>query len=396
MIMRFILSLLFIVASFESFAYKDFNDLLSQAKKGIPEAQYNLGRSYTGIHKYADYEQALYYLREASKQGYAKATSFLKNITSIGYSGWGDIKLDPTCDYGILAPQMISVLSEYSDKNDPAACLFLAHSYFNDDDYEMAVKFYRKTLDYIGDDNFGQLGDTKFSAIEIVMDAASQLGYCYEHGLGVPKDLNMALAYFELLGGYLHTPDPQVCAIIKTILQRHQNPTLNDWVGECGGQTYDVFFPISGGSSNAIRCYTKAVILYFKLNKFDNALELIKSDDIDSTTTADNGWIFCVSPSNLWVAESYYKGLGRPKNINRAFRMFNYIANSKGPAGDTFKDNYPDAYADACYRLYECYALGLGTSKNASEAQYYFKEALRFGSSSAIYDDQRRYEITSK
>ena len=93
----------------------------------------------------------------------------------------------------------------------------------------------------------------------------------------------------------------------------------------------------------------------------------------------------------------YYKGLGYNTNYSTAFDFFNFICNvAEGPWGLELRDYYPDVYADACYRLYECYAYGRGVEKNAEKAEKYFKQALRFGCSSAIYDDQKHYEITNQ
>lgn len=97
----------------------------------------------------------------------------------------------------------------------------------------------------------------------------------------------------------------------------------------------------------------------------------------------------------LWTAEMYYKGLGVSVDYALAFKLFSKVVHEGGGLWETpTYEYYPDIYADACYRLYECYAYGRGVERNTDKAQVYFKEALRWGSTSAIYDDQKRYEVS--
>lgn len=99
----------------------------------------------------------------------------------------------------------------------------------------------------------------------------------------------------------------------------------------------------------------------------------------------------------LWSGEMYYKGLGVTQDYEKAFNYFNLIVNN--PELNDLNDilnNYSEIYADACYRLYECFTFGRGVSVDKSKSKKYFNEALRNGSSSAIYDSQKHYEIINK
>lgn len=379
---RIFIIILFSLLFSAAYAYEDFKDLKKQADNGDQHAQYILGDWYTGLHEQADYIMALKYLRLSASQGNIKAKERITELTQNGYERWGDFIPTPIYDFGIIPVSERYIFDNGIKNGDCGAALILAHSYFAEDDFKNAVKYYELCLSMLSPDKYGKIGDEEMIECHVVMDATTMLGYCYEQGLGVSKDLNIALGYYELLGGYLDTPDPEVCYSIATILKKYNNTTLNTYAGPCGGKVYDAFFP----ASFALRGISKAPAIYFKLKKFNYALEYVNG--LDSEKVAD--------PRILWIAESYYNGLGHQQDYKKAFNLFHYLTcDAKNSWDEDFKNEYPDIYADACYRLYECYAMGRGTQKNATEAQYYFQESLRYGSSSALYDDQRRYEITS-
>lgn len=232
----------------------------------------------------------------------------------------------------------------------------------------------------------------KFDFAIVMRDAFSMLGYCYENGLGVSKDLDKATAYFEFFGGYSENPEKKICEMIKTLLQKYVNPTLKEYVGECGGQFYDGLMSISGDNPYNTRPWRNIGVLYLKRNNFARAKEELI---VESPHTTSNGWISCQSPIQyLWAGEMYFKGLGVPQDYNKAFHYFDIVVNNNilTDTYDTF-NAYPEFYADACYRLYQCYSYGYGVETNKQKAQFYFKEALRNGSTSALYDSQKRYEV---
>ncbi len=109
----------------------------------------------------------------------------------------------------------------------------------------------------------------------------------------------------------------------------------------------------------------------------------------------------------LWRGEAYFSGLIGTVNYDIAFHEFSKVAmtdydDEKNTNSTTIIDThdwyedwfkfYPQHYGDACYRLYECYLDGKGTKKDSKMADMYFRTALKFGSKSAMYDDQMRYE----
>lgn len=370
--------------------YETLKEALSAANGGDAAAQYEVGKYYMGIHLESDYQNALKYLRKSAAQGYEPAQRKLKEITSAGYDGWGDFELTPYYIIGYFTGDFEQKVIEKADAGRADAALLLAHSYFIKEEYELAVKYYEKCLSQLGHEHYYLPDGEEMWEFQVVMDATSMLGYCYEHGLGVKKDLLRALAYYELLGGYADTPDNEVCREIKTLTLKYNNPVLTEITGECGGQVYDGFFP----SPPASRAFSKAPILYLKLSKTDQALGAIEANEAFEDSEWNN-----VSGSllNMWAGELYYKGIVKPQDYNKAFKIFKYIADRpKGAWGvSEFEDDYPDVYADVCYRLYECYSLGRGVEKDSNKARYYFQQALKFGSSSALYDDQRRYEIVN-
>lgn len=387
--MRKILSILFVLfVSVALFASDNLFELRNKANNGDAEAQYALGEFYTGIHMESDYILALKYLRQSANQGNSKAAQLLKKITSPGKEAWGDFVLTPFYDLGVQDSISTANLLNAIKEGGYDAAVIYANSLFDEGKYTEAVKYYEITLKNLNRDiHPGYIGGEEMFEMNIVFDAVTMLGYCYEHGLGVPKDLYTALAYYEIFGGYGETNDPQICNLIKTILDKYDNAVLSEYAGECGGQMYDALAPSTEGA----RAWSKCASLYLILGKYSNAFSLILSNE---RTEPDKHWnVSGGTIINLWAGESYYKGIGRSQDLNKAFKIFEYIVNSENTIGTDISDDYPDVYADACYRLYECYAFGRGTSPDANKAKKYYQEALRYGSSSALYDDQKRYEI---
>ena len=393
---KFIIPLFFAVISFTCYS-QNISALRQHADAGSAEAQYQLGEWYCGNHSQSNFELALKYLRASAKQDNQEAINLIHKLTSHGYEAWGKVSVLPYYDLGIVSQDIENGLLEYISKGNADASLLLANSYFLQGNYTKAVGFYNKTLELINPDRLGTLSNESGESEQleperIILDAFSHLGYCYENGLGVNKDLMKAIAFFEFYGGYEETPNPNICRIIKELLMKYNNPALNEYVDECGGQFYDGLNGIGFDDPTISRPWRNIGVLYLKIGDYKRATDNII---VEPPHTADNGWQYCGCPIQyLWSGEMYYKGLGVTKDYEKAFNYFNIVVSD--PVLNQFCDilnNYPDIYADACYRLYECYAYGRGVSVDKSKAQVYFKEALRFGSSSALYDDQKRYEI---
>lgn len=375
----------------------DKDDLETKAESGNVEAQYELACYYLdsdGGHC----TEALRWLRAAAKQKYEKADRLLKRLIADGYNSWGDYDLSPRYDMGPLsvekeneAKQMVAVGCGASEcLGHKGSLLFLAHSYFHKEQYPLAVYYYKQALSLMREDNLGvELEDGKMSFMEASMDAYTMLGFCYEHGYGVEKNLQTAIDYYSLGGLYL---EPEVIqnydfSGIKSILQECNNPELYKSCGDFseGYGVYDALVP----SPSAIRPWDKTRVLFLKMGEYDLAKSFFTIDEIDRPCHE----LGCIRV--LWTAEMYYKGLGVSVDYTLAFKLFSKVVHEDcGPWGTPSYECHSDIYADACYRLYECYAYGRGVERNTDKAQVYFKEALRWGSTSAIYDDQKRYEVS--
>ena len=408
-IISFIIS--YIIICNVSFAYDDFHDLKAQADNGNAVAQYELGSLLIGSHSQADYKQALKYLRLSSENGYTPAKTLIYDLTSKGYESWGDFDLLPWYDFSPLSSEFKAILSKYSLDGYAGASLELAHNFYHDKDYSNALQYYELTLKQVNpqkplwqawEDSESEDGvaTMQLEDMKIIMDAITRIAYCYEHGYGVEKDITKAIAYYEMFGGYdieFGTDNEEysekICQLIKNLSLEYNNTVLNEYIGECGGQIYDCLMP----DVEAVRAWHKIDILkiqHWKLPTIIN--DVIERCSITNSSIDSDRFVVC-SPKDLWVGEIYYKGLGGQQDYNKAFNVFNYIATQAiGPWGSEFCDYYPDIYADACYRLYECYAFGRGVDKNPSKASHFFNEALIYGSSSALYDNQKRYETLNK
>lgn len=378
--------LLLLIISFYSFSLcaDDISDLKKQAEFGNSDAQFELANHYlNGNH--VDYIEVLDLLRKSAKNGNNKAIILLRELSDLDSKPWGDYKLTPFYDMGIIDNSIKSIIVNAAESGHPDACVTLACSLFHEKEYTSSVKYLKLALKKIPSwDEFidwnekyiPHLGETSCSGVYyILMDAASLLGYCYEHGYGVNKDLRMAIAYYELPGGL--SPSGVVVIQNHAIYKEINNPCLE----ELYGSSYDDLTPLP----QAVRPGSRSALALIKLGMYEEAKVVLCEDLLGKSAGTTR---------SLWIGEMFYKGLGRPRDYEKAFEYFDYIVNKMtGPWGTDIYEEYPDVYADACYRLYECYAFGRGVAKNPSKAEEYYKLALRFGSSSAICDDQKRYEI---
>ena len=372
---------------------QNLDSLRNLAELGDAVAQFDLAVHYLNS-AHTNYIEVLSLLRKSSKKGNLDATKILRELSTPGYDAWGDYYLVPQYDDGFLSEEVKQFLLEYATKGcKSSTCkghkgnlLILAHSYFHEEQYGKAIYYYKQALSQMKGGNLGKYGDDDFDLWTAWMDAYTMLGYCYEHGYGVEKNYKTAIDYYFIGGIYLDEFKYDVSGI-KKILQEINNPELTAACLKNGDgmmQFYDGLCPDPSG----MRAWDKPGILCLKLGFYDIANELIYQE-----LNLDDGWSYGKPISLLWSGEMYYKGLGRSQDYFQAYKYFNFIVESNQFMYDIHL-TYPDVYADACYRLYECYAYGRGTIKNANLAEKYFKMALRYGSSSAIYDDQKHYEIT--
>lgn len=298
---KFIIPLFFAVISFTCYS-QNISVLRQQADAGSAEAQSQLGEWYCGNHSQSNFELALKYLRASAKQGNKDAINLIHELTSPGYEAWGKVSILPYYDFGIIPQDYENDLLEAISKGKADASLLLANSYFLQGNYTKAVELYNKTLERINPELLGYIesdsGETEqMDVVRIILDAFSHLGYCYENGLGVNKDLMKAIAFFEFYGGYEENPNPNICRIIKELLTKYNNPTLNEFVGECGGQVYDC---LMGGFDDptSSRSWRNIGVLYLKIGDYKRAIENII---VEPPHTEDNGWLFCGNPHSVFV-----------------------------------------------------------------------------------------------
>lgn len=401
---RFCLTLFFAIFCFSMFA-DDIKALISKAEAGNARAQYDLACYYLNSTK-SSHIEALRWLRKASKQKYEEADHLINHLIQDGHKSWGDYRLTPEYDLGALSEQEEKDVKQHIIKGHKGNFLILAHSYFHQEKYTLAIYYYKQALTQMRKNNLGRIFkrddmdyEYEMDFTKACMDAYTMLGFCYEHGYGTQKDLQTAIDYYSLGGILFENHDiakKYDASGVRKILRECNNPDLYDatYVDFTKPDELGFFYCIYSDmapNQSAIRPWRKQGILFLKMGKIDIAKDLfIPFDEDNSNKVSEFG---CINA--LWIAEMYYKGLGVPVEYSKAYKLFHKIANEEGGSYGTLTDEYyPDIYADACYRLYECYTYGRGVSKDENKASYYFKEALNNGSTSAIYDDQKRYEIS--
>ena len=377
--MRYIIFSLVLLVLCSTNVRADINELRQKALTDDPVAKYDLAIYYLkDENTNTNYIEVLRLLRESSKLGYKQADNIISELCNTGYDGWGDYTLIRQYDDGILSDEVKNHLEDWGVngcgvkdcKGHKGYLLVLAHALYNEKKYNKAIYFYNLSLSQMKEGNLGQYHDEDFNLDFALMDAYIMLGFCYEHGSGTEKDYKKALDYY-LIGSVdvdIDTPG------IESILREIGNQEL------AKGQYYSY-----GLDPYARRPLGKIGVMCIKLGLYSQAKETLGEESSEMSNDP--------IPA-LWIGEMFYKGLGRKVNYTKAFEYFNHIVNfMEGPWGTDLYEYYPDIYADACYRLYECYAYGRGVGKEDKQAEKYFNLALKFGSSSALYDDQRRYEI---
>ena len=282
---RIFLTLFFVFFCVTMFA-DDVTTLISKAEAGNAAAQYDLACYYL-TNTEANHIEVLRWLRKASKQKYEKADRLIKFLIQDGHNSWGDYWLTPKYDFGILSESqekdakqhIIKGCGDSDCKGHKGNFLILAHSYFHQEQFPLAVFYYKQALSQMRKNNLGiKLEEESMDFTEACMDAYTMLGFCYEHGSGVPKDLKTAIDYYSLGGIYFSNNDiasKYDASGVRRILRECNNPDLYNDCGdfvkpeESGifGGVYDGYVPLP----SAIRPWDKQGVLFLKIGNIDIA-----------------------------------------------------------------------------------------------------------------------------
>lgn len=309
-------------------------------------AQYYLGVCYIdGFYKgeelVRDYKEGLSWLRASAKQGDQDAVNVIKNLTSVGYKAWGQLR-DFSFNFGGIPEgelnDNIDIIRQEASKDNGVALFWLGLIKENEGDYEGAFNAYLKAKKAFDSENYSFfLNVNETGAVE--MYVSDRLGWYYQNGLGTTTDFTKALKAY----------------------------TDSNW--------RDAYYPFP----EAFLGEVQAAYCARELKQYEKMINLLKTAGVP-------GW--------LWAGECYYQGIGVSKDYYKAFEFFSKVVDSEDIVGMPLVECYPDYYADACYRLYQMHSAGLGCEKDDDLAKLYFRTAVKYGSSSALYDDQKNYELT--
>jgi len=325
-------------------------------------ALHNLGvMTFGGEGTDKDCKEGLNYLLQAQKLGFKLSAEFINKVCSEGYEKWGgydDVELSLYDDFPSI--EQIKVKEKYlrqiSSKS-PSASLYLGYLAQEDDDYEKALEYFLnarklfypdgKTFTYSEEEDPVTGGSSYYSMEAYVYDA---LGYYYEFGLGMPKpNLEKAALYYSS--------------------------------SEVRSDLYPAYASIAPVLREAL-CYRK-------MGNWEKYFKLLNENKYFTKGVIFGG----IPKASLWLGEAYFKGEGVAKDYKKALDIFEDLSNAKGyyGVGNLYEED-PGTYADCCYRIYQIYSQGLGIAKNTSIAKMYFDEALKYGSTSALYDYKKKIQ----
>ena len=187
-----------------------FQWFLASAKNGNAHSQFKIGRFYdAGYGTAQDYKQAIYWYEKAVAQGQTTAMNNLAYMYQHGNGTAVDLK------------KAFELFEKAASKDNQYACSNLAFFYdtgtYVTQNYELAYKWYLKgaelgnasCMNMVGQYNLHGKGRNKDYATAInwynkaveadpkYAAAYCNIGYCYEYGYGVTKDIDKALHYYE-------------------------------------------------------------------------------------------------------------------------------------------------------------------------------------------------------
>lgn len=186
-----ILTLVFFSTAIKATASTNFRDMslleleklaeLPEIGKGIPEAQYEMGRRYLiGEGVPIDYGQTVKWYRKAAQQGHLAAQSEL--------GGW----LYKSPEAGLISDEAFKWCEIAAKRGDVGSQKMLASIYYRGErvaqNYNEAIKWYKTA---------GNQGDTA---------SLFKLGVIYENGNGVPKDYEEAYIWYRKAADLAYAP----------------------------------------------------------------------------------------------------------------------------------------------------------------------------------------------
>ncbi len=304
----------------------DSTGLVSTTRNEMPgEADFKMGFSH--YHDFR-YQEALSYLEKSAQCNYPPASLYLGRMYE---KGFGVVKDEAASKrYFQTAGSYIAWFKSQAETGNPESQFYLGRSYeFIEKDNKQAVVYYQKAAD------------------QGYATAQTNLGWCYEKGVGVSKDEKLAVAYYQKAAdqGYAYA-------------QRNLGWCYQNGVG------------VTKDEKLAVAYYQKAadqgnVLAQSNLGwYYQNNSGVTKDEKLAVAyykKAADQGDAY--SQSNLgWC---YQNGIGVPKDEKLAVAYYQKAANQGNVSAQS--------------NLARCYAEALGVEPDSKQAIYWYRLAAEQG-----------------
>lgn len=345
--------------------HKDAAERIRALENDETKAWFESGKQYFDKNNYGE---ALKYFRQAADQGNRDAQYYLGICY---YNGYGvERDYSEAVKYFHLAADQ----GHAEGQCRLGICYYFANGI--EQDYEEAVKYLRLSADQGNTEAMSSLGFIYFfgkeenteEGLKYFQLAAAQngdaagraqvrLGWCYQNGVGVKKDLQKALEYYQLaLGnGFMGVQDP-----IDDIKKHKTEPQAEVWATH-GYWCYEYL-----NYERAVEYYRKAADQGNDRGQYELAKCYFYGNGVEQDyAKAVKYYRLAHKQGNSYVSgdEAYVFG---QKCYNKQYYteavQFFLIASDK-------KD------ADAYYYLGMCYEYGQGVEKNLNQARKYYQMA---------------------
>jgi TPR repeat protein len=266
-------------------------------EKSDPEAQYTIG--------------AMLYYGKLIEQDKFKGEKYVKLAADAGYvpamTQMAIINMDRE-SHTLALDWLFKAVKEGEKNPDPWACYLLANYY---DEGKHIFKSYPKAK---------ELYDT--AAKGGILNASLKLGFYYQYGKGVEKDLKKAIAYYQYVGEYGH---PEFQLKVAQLLQ----------------------------------------VLYGQMSQTtENQAEIFKWQ-LKAAELGDHTAI-------ITVAQAYFEGMGVEKNYPEAIKWYSKAAE--------------DGHVDSMVKLAQIYTNGVGTPIDYEKAAKWYMKAAENGSAEGAWN----------